>query len=124
MVDRRPDQAAITQLLQTTFDVSVLTADFADESLKILDSHQIDLVLINRKLDSDHSDGLNILSTIKSRPTHQSIPVILVTNYAEWQEKAVGLGAAPGFGKAALYTEETADRIRQALQISTENAST
>ncbi len=62
--------------------------------------------------------------TLSEHRAAQSIPVILVTNYAEWQEKAVGLGAAPGFGKAALYTEETADRIRQALQISTENAST
>lgn len=113
----RPDQAAITQFLKANFDVEVITTDLADESLKTLREQSADLVLINRKLDADYSDGMDILATIKSDANLQRIPVMLVSNFADWQEKAVQSGAVYGFGKAELNSPDTVNRVREALEL-------
>ena len=112
----RPDTAAIHQFLTSNFDVQVITTDLPDESLRTLQENQIDLVLINRKLDADYSDGLLILKSIKTDATTSQIPVMLVSNFPEWQEKAVEDGAVYGFGKAELNHSETIDKVRAVLE--------
>ena len=111
----RPDSAAISHYLKTHFGATVLTADLPDEALAILLKSSVDLVLINRLLDMDSSDGLAILSQIRvsSKP---DVPVMLVSNYAEWQEKAVEMGATYGFGKAQLNRPETRERLAAVLE--------
>ena len=111
----RPDSAAISLYLKTHFGATVLTADLPDEALAILLKSSVDLVLINRLLDMDSSDGLAILSQIRvsSKP---DVPVMLVSNYAEWQEKAVEMGATYGFGKAQLNRPETRERLAAVLE--------
>ncbi|MEZ6132076.1 MAG: response regulator [Planctomycetaceae bacterium] len=111
----RPDHAAIQHFLTSRFDTQVLAADHADESLRILEQHSIDLVLINRKLDADYSDGMEILKAIKQNPATAHVPVMLVSNFPEWQEKAVNCGATYGFGKAELNSAEVTERLRGVL---------
>jgi len=43
--------------------------------------------------------------------------VMLVSNFPEWQEKAIHQGAVPGFGKAQLNSAETVERIRSILNL-------
>lgn len=112
----RPDNAAITHFLTTHFPATVRTADTLPETLSLLDSTAVDLVLINRLLDADYSDGLEVLRQIRSRPEWQSIPVMLVSNYPDWQNKAVALGAIYGFGKAELNQPTTRQRLAAVLQ--------
>lgn len=107
----RPDQAAITHFLKSRFGAQVLSTDLADESLQVLADQEVNLVLINRKLDADYSDGMDILKAIKSNPKTAEVPVMLVSNFPEWQEKAVNAGATWGFGKAELNSPETAERL-------------
>jgi hypothetical protein len=57
----RPDQAAISHYLTSHFRATVLTADLAVDAYRLLKSQTVDLVLINRKLDADYSDGMEIL---------------------------------------------------------------
>ena len=113
----RPDQAAISHFLTSNFDVTVISADLAEDSAEALQDHSIDLVLINRKLDADYSDGMAILRTIKTDAATADIPVMLVSNFPEWQEKAVHHGAVMGFGKAELNSLQTVERIRTILNI-------
>jgi hypothetical protein len=40
---------------------------------------------------------------------------MLVSNYAEWQQRAVELGALPGFGKAELNRPETRAKLEAVL---------
>lgn len=80
-----------------------------------LREHTIDLVLINRKLDADYSDGMEILKAIKQDEVLSAIPVMLVSNFAEWQEKAVEAGAVYGIGKAELSSADATERVREAL---------
>lgn len=110
-----PDHAAIRNLLTQHFDVSVLRAHHSQDSIEILEAESVDLVLINRKLDQDYSDGMEILKLIKSDTRFASIAVMMVTNYPDVQEQAVRLGALPGFGKLSLASEETLSRLSKVL---------
>ena len=111
----RPDHAAISHFLTSNFSAEVISADLPDAAYAALRDHQIDLVLIIRKLDADYSDGMEILRAMKADASTQDIPVMLVSNFAEWQEKAVHEGATYGFGKAELGSQEVIDRVRAVL---------
>lgn len=112
----RPDSAAIAHFLKSHFEAEVLTADLPEQALASLEKHAVDLVLINRKLDADNSDGLEILKAIRSIPSSADVPVMLVSNYAEWQQVAVSMGARYGFGKAELNRPETRERLAEVLE--------
>lgn len=118
----RPDTAALTHFLTSNFDVSVLKADLADEALQTVSTQPVDLVLINRKLDADYSDGMKILEALKANPQTADVPVMLVSNFPEWQEKAVAAGALYGFGKAELRSPESVSRVAEALGITANQA--
>ena len=111
----RPDHGAIRYLLETQFGAEVTQAHDATETMAKLRSVPFDLVLINRKLDADYSDGFDILQQIKADPKLAAIPVMLVTNYPEYQEQAVAAGAEPGFGKSEYSKPETHERLKKIL---------
>ncbi|MBL8815170.1 MAG: hypothetical protein JNL58_03990 [Planctomyces sp.] len=111
----RPDQAAITHYLTRNFAVDVLTADRAADAMRILESQPVGLILINRKLDADYSDGLDMLPAIRAIESAASTPVMLVSNFPEWQEKAVALGTVHGFGKAQLNSPATKETLASYL---------
>ena len=110
-----PDHAAIGRMLVSNFDALVLQTHGAQDTLQLLRSRQVDLVLINRKLDVDYSDGAEILKQIKAEQGLSDIPVMIVTNYEEHQETAVALGAVQGFGKLSLNSAETQHRLAAVL---------
>jgi len=112
----RPDQAAISHYLTSHFGARVLTADLPTEAYQLLSNQSIDLILVNRKLDADYSDGMEILQHLCTDKSTAEIPVMLVSNFAEWQEKAVAMGAIYGFGKAELNRPETKQRLSDVLQ--------
>jgi response regulator RpfG family c-di-GMP phosphodiesterase len=111
----RMDQAAISHYLMAHFGARVLNADLPEHARKLLASEPVALVLINRKLDADGSDGLEILSSIRSGADQPEVPVMLVSNYPEWQQTAVERGAVYGFGKAEMNRPETRTRLAAVL---------
>lgn len=110
-----PDHAAIRHLLSGQFGAEVIQAHQGDDTLAALRQATYDLVLVNRKLDRDYTDGLEIIKQIKADPDLQHTPCMLVTNYAEHQQAAVEAGAEYGFGKAELNKPETRERLQQVL---------
>ena len=112
----RPDHAAISHYLTSHFGAKVVAAATAAETYELLKQQGVDLVLVNRKLDADYSDGMEIIQQLCSDRATSEIPVMLVSNYAEWQEKAVALGAIYGFGKAELNQLETRRRLSAVLE--------
>jgi two-component system chemotaxis response regulator CheY len=110
-----PDHAAICRLIEGRFGASVEQAYDSDDALARLRSESFDLVLVNRKLDADNSDGLAIIQQIKADPLLCEVPVMLITNYAEHQQRAVAAGAVPGFGKSALQSPATLERLGRIL---------
>lgn len=109
------DHGAIRGMLEQQFGVEVVQCHGSEDSFDTLRHGQFDLVLVNRKLDQDYSDGLDIIQALKADPDLAPLPVMLVTNYPEYQEQAVAAGALPGFGKKQLYTEETQQRLTEVL---------
>jgi CheY-like chemotaxis protein len=102
-------------MLKGNFGAEVLQTDQAADTLAVLRERAVQLVLINRKLDCDYSDGTEILKQIKADPQLSSLPVMIVTNYAEHQEAAVALGAEYGFGKLELHSPVTQQRLAKFL---------
>ena len=109
------DHSAIGRFLNDHFDAEVDRSDLATETLEAVRSNTYDLVLINRKLDADHSDGLDILKTLKADAKLRDIPVMLVSNYDDAQQSAVAEGAILGFGKSEYGSAEVIERLKEIL---------
>jgi len=102
-------------MLESGFGAEVLQAHGLDDTLAALQAGSIDLVLVNRKLDQDYSDGLDIIKRVKRDPQLGAVPMMLVTNYPEHQAAAVAEGAEYGFGKLELSKPETRERLVKVL---------
>ena len=61
-----PDHQTIRTFLDQHFDVEITQTHGPDDTLAELRGGRYDLVLINRKLDRDYSDGLEIVKQIKA----------------------------------------------------------
>lgn len=111
-----PDHAAIRSYLTRNFDCDLEQADAAGVALAKLKNEKFDLVLVNRKLDIDYSDGIDVIRAIKSDQSTAAIPVMLVTNYPEHQDSAIAAGAIRGFGKLEFNKSETRERLAAILE--------
>ncbi len=111
----RPDHSSISSFFKSHFDAVVIDADTWGDTITKMQNETIDLVLVNRLLDRDGSDGLQIVKNLKADPEYRSVPVMLVSNYPEAQRAAVEAGAVPGFGKSELRTQQVVNRVAAAL---------
>jgi two-component system chemotaxis response regulator CheY len=111
-----PDHGAIRSLLERTFGAEVVQAHGPGDTLAELQAGVFDLVLVNRKLDQDYSDGLDIIKAIKADAALARTPVMLITNYEDHQQAAVAAGAQPGFGKLSLSSPQTLERLGKFLK--------
>jgi len=111
-----PDHTAIRTMLETSFGAEVVQVHGLEDTFEELRKSKYDLVVINRKLDRDYSDGMDILKAIKADEQLSSTPVMIITNFPEYEEAAVAAGAEPGFGKKSLYAEETQARLAKYLK--------
>jgi CheY-like chemotaxis protein len=110
-----PDHAAVKRLLTTHFDVVVQQASHLTDAVAALRNGEFALVLVNRKLDVDYSDGIEVIRALKNDAQLRSVPAMLVTNYTEHQQLAVDAGALPGFGKLEFETSYAVERLAAAL---------
>jgi len=109
------DHSAISRTFERHFAAEVVGADNASEAVARLRQEHFDLVLVNRVLDADGSAGLDLVKQIKAQEALRDVPVMLVSNYEDSQRQAVGLGALPGFGKAALGQPAMVARLQAVL---------
>lgn len=102
-----PDHNSIRNMIQSHFDAVVQQTHGSEDTLRRLRQGDVDLVIVNRKLDRDYSDGIEVIRQIKSDAQGADVPVMLISNYEEHQQAAVAIGAVPGFGKLALSDPKT-----------------
>jgi two-component system chemotaxis response regulator CheY len=110
------DHASIRGLLHERFGADVIAARTYEDALAKLRQGGFALVLVNRVLDYDGRPGLDFIDMLRADPQVGDVPVMLVSNYADAQQDAVGRGARPGFGKSALRQPETLGRLQEVLQ--------
>lgn len=111
----QPDHSAIRSFLTGHFDCTVVQAHGSDDALAELRSGDYDLVLVNRKLDRDYSDGIRVIEEIKADTELADVPCMLITNHPEHQEAAMQIGAVRGFGKLEFDRPETLERLKEVL---------
>ena len=109
------DHSRISDLLTRSFDVQISRAHSHDEALQLATDTPFDLILINRLMDADGSEGMSILHTLKSKPDTSEVPVMIVSNFEDAQNSAVESGAKRGFGKSALDDKETINVLSELL---------
>jgi DNA-binding NarL/FixJ family response regulator len=110
-----PDHAAIRRYLTNHFDVDIVQTHGLSDTQAELRAGHFDLVLINRKLDADYSDGIEILREIKAAAETAHVPVMLITNYPDHQDAAVAAGAHRGFGKLEFDDPATKEKLAAVL---------
>lgn len=110
-----PDHSSIKSFLGKHFGCEVLQADGAEDALQALRAGPIDLVLVNRKLDRDYTDGIEVIRQIKADADLAAVPAMLITNYDEHQQAAMEIGALRGFGKLELAKPETVAKLQPIL---------
>jgi len=110
-----PDFASIRNFLSSQFDCKVVRAHSLEDTLAELRQGNYALVLVNRKLDRDYSDGIEIIKSLQSDADLQNVPVMLITNFQEHQDAAVAIGAKRGFGKLEFDQPETLNRLTAVL---------
>ncbi|TWT43676.1 hypothetical protein RAS1_00750 [Phycisphaerae bacterium RAS1] len=77
------------------------------EALAALSRRAYALVLVNRLIYDDQSDGMELIARMKSSQAAAATPVMLISNFPDAQARAVSAGAVPGFGKSALASPRT-----------------
>ncbi|MEM9352224.1 MAG: response regulator [Planctomycetota bacterium] len=110
-----PDHATVSSYLGSHFDCEVRQAHGAEDALEALRKEPYDLVVVNRKLDRDYSDGVEVIKAIKADSGLSSVPVMLITNLPEHQDAAEKIGALRGFGKLEYDKPETLERLTAVL---------
>jgi DNA-binding response OmpR family regulator len=111
-----PDHSAIRNYLTRNFDVEVVQVDDATGAAAQLHAGNFALVLVNRKLDIDYSDGMDVIRALKADAKIAHVPVMLVTNYPDHQDAAEEIGAIRGFGKLEFGKPETRERLAAVLE--------
>jgi two-component system chemotaxis response regulator CheY len=106
----------LARLVSEHFPAEFCRAQRIDEALAQLRGEAFDLVLVNRVFDRNAQQGLELIRQIKADPELAGTPVMLLSNYPQYQEEAVAAGAEPGFGKDHLYRPETREKLRQFLE--------
>jgi CheY-like chemotaxis protein len=109
------DHGSLARFFDKHFDVEIERAALASDALDKLREGKFELVLINRKLDADYSDGTEIIRTLKSDPELSKTPAMLVSNFPEAQQAAIAIGAERGFGKSELSSADVVERLSEFL---------
>ena len=110
------DHGAISRFLQTHFEVEVTPAATASAATELLRRQSFDLVLVNRQFDADGGEGLDLVRALQADADLATRPVMLVTNFPEYDRQAVALGAVSGFGKSAIGSPDIVRRLEPFLK--------
>lgn len=112
------DHGNISRMLSRHFAAVTDRAHTVEETVAALGSRRYRLVLVNRVFDRDGDEGIRLIQRLQDGPAASGScpPVMLVSNYADAQERAVQAGALRGFGKAALESPDTLRALEGVLR--------
>lgn len=110
------DTASLQRMLGSHFSAKVDSAGTRREAIATAQQFAFDLVLVNRILDRDGSEGLEVIREWFATPAIADTPLMLISNFESAQQEAVEAGAQPGFGKQQLHAPETLNLLRVFLE--------
>ncbi|MBK8397415.1 MAG: response regulator [Leptospiraceae bacterium] len=115
-----PDHNALSNFMTRNLECNIIRIDSTEEAIEALRKQSVDLVLVNRKLDVDYTDGTILIERMKKDEALRVIPIMLISNYPDAQEEAIGKGAVRGFGKLEFQSNEVIKRVKETLGLQIE----
>lgn len=110
------DHGTINRTLAQPLGAQLDAASTAIEATAMAAAYRYDLILVNRVFDADGDSGLNLIRSLKENPALTELPVMLISNYPQYQSEAQQAGALIGFGKNDLATPELRERLKKLLE--------
>ena len=110
-----PDHGMIRQLLTEHFNVHIDRVMFVDDALARMREQSYALVLVNRLIFDDGSEGIDLLHRAKADARLAKTPIMMISNFAKAQDGAVAAGAERGFGKSSLSDPQTVELLTRYL---------
>lgn len=107
-----PDHMALKALAQKA-GASLVRVALPAQALELLQKESFDLVFVNRKIDADYTDGMELIHAMQARGL--DTPVLLISNFPEAQAQAMAAGAVRGFGKNDLGNPATVEMVQKYL---------
>ena len=109
------DHGNLRAVIEGSFDARLVRCHTAAEALAELRKARADLILVNRQLDHDLTEGVEVIREVKADAKLRETPCILITNFPEHQQAAASVGAEPGFGKRSLREAATQEILAKYL---------
>lgn len=111
-----PDHNMIRKTLMKHFDVEIDRVMFVDEAIEKLRERSYDLVMFNRLIFDDGSEGIELLRQAKSESSLTGTPIMMISNFKEAQAKSIAAGGVPGFGKDSILADSTRELLSKYLK--------
>jgi DNA-binding NtrC family response regulator len=111
------DDSRIAQVVRKALGMYVERAHSAEEARRLIGEKSYALVLVNRVFDAGGS-GIDLIGELKQSGV--TVPLMLVSDYADAQAKAIANGAAPGFGKSAIGSPDVVRTLKSAVPAAAE----
>lgn len=106
-----PDHGMIRRMLDSNFNVEIDRVMFVEQAITAMRRTRYDLVLVNRLIFDDGSEGIELHRRAEADPALAGVPIMMISNYPEAQSKSVEAGGVMGFGKASVGAAETIERL-------------
>jgi two-component system chemotaxis response regulator CheY len=110
------DHGQLAGLMRRHFRAEVFAVKHTEEALQRLQADRFDLVLVNRVFHGNGQQGLDAIRRMKADPNLATTPVMLVSNFPEYQAQALAEGAEPGFGKSQFEMLDSLESLRRFLE--------
>jgi two-component SAPR family response regulator len=92
------DFSNLSKVIQQHFaSVELQSVDTALEADAVLQHDSFDLILVNRLFDVNQDSGIAFIR--KHKAGQLATPMMLISNFPEYQQEALAAGAVQGFGK-------------------------
>ena len=106
-----PDHAMLKALVQRYFEADVDRVMFVEEALQAMRGQRYHLVMVNRLIFEDGSDGTELIRRARQTSELADVPIMLISNHAEAQQRALAAGGVEGFGKDDLRKDLPRTRL-------------
>lgn len=104
------DFGNLSSVLQQQFTVELQNVDTAQEADEALKANSFDLIIVNRLFDVNQDSGIAFIR--KHKASQLATPMLLLSNFPEYQDEAQAAGAVKGFGKNQLMQATSMELLK------------